>query len=145
MDTHTDACCRPTTDILGEQAALTVETLRFNVLKAGTNVFYANNVAGRSSVVAAIALADQRRVTTALNRQNAKKISRSWARLPTTTRSRWKLPTWRSATRTSSPICATSPASSRWRTTVRTPRRWKVRSARSSRFVTWLDGSRTVR
>jgi N4-gp56 family major capsid protein len=75
MDTHTDPVLQQATDILGEQAALTVETLRFNVLKAGTNVFYANAVAGRSSVVTAIALADQRRVTTALNRQNAKKIS----------------------------------------------------------------------
>lgn len=75
MDTHTDQVLQQTTDILGEQAALTVETLRFNVLKAGTNVFYANSVAGRSTVATAIALADQRRVTTALNRQNAKKIT----------------------------------------------------------------------
>jgi N4-gp56 family major capsid protein len=75
MDTHTDPVLQATTDILGEQAALTVETLRFNVLKAGTNVFYANNVAGRSTVASAIVIADQRRVTTALNRQNAKKIS----------------------------------------------------------------------
>jgi N4-gp56 family major capsid protein len=42
LDTHTDSVLQETTDILGEQAALTVETLRFNVLKAGTNVFYAN-------------------------------------------------------------------------------------------------------
>jgi N4-gp56 family major capsid protein len=82
MDTHTDGILQQTTDILGEQAALTIETLRFNVLKAGTNVFYANNVGGRSSVVAAIALADQRRVTTALNRQNAKKISQVVASTP---------------------------------------------------------------
>lgn len=75
MDTHTDPVLQQATDILGKQAALTVETLRFNVLKAGTNVFYGNSVAGRSSVVTAISLADQRRVTTALNRQNAKKIS----------------------------------------------------------------------
>ena len=75
MDTHTDPVLQSATDILGEQAALTVETLRFNVLKAGTNVFYAAAVAGRSSIINAIAIADQRRVTTALNRQNAKKIS----------------------------------------------------------------------
>lgn len=75
IDTHTDPVLQQATDILGEQAAVTVETLRFNVLKAGTNVFYANSVAGRSSVVAAPTLADQRRVTTGLNRQNAKKIS----------------------------------------------------------------------
>jgi N4-gp56 family major capsid protein len=74
-DTHTDSVLQQATDILGEQAALTVETLRFNVLKAGTNVFYGNSVGGRSSVVTAISLADQRRVTTALNRQNAKKIT----------------------------------------------------------------------
>lgn len=75
MDTHTDPILQNMTDILGEQAAITIETLRFNVLKAGTNVFYANGVAARNLVVATIALADQRRVTTALNRQNAKKIS----------------------------------------------------------------------
>ena len=74
-DTHTDPVLQQTTDILGEQAAVTVETLRFNVLKAGTNVWYANNVAGRSSVATVITLTDQRRITTGLNRQNAKKIS----------------------------------------------------------------------
>lgn len=82
MDTHTDSVLQAATDILGEQAALTVETLRFNVLKAGTNVFYANAVAGRGSVVATIAVADQRRVTTALNRQNAKKITQVVASNP---------------------------------------------------------------
>lgn len=74
-DTHTDNVLQQATDILGEQAAVTIETLRFNILKAGTNVFYANSVGGRSSVVAAISLADQRRVSTGLNRQNAKKIT----------------------------------------------------------------------
>jgi N4-gp56 family major capsid protein len=74
-DTHTDPILAQMTDILGEQAAQTLETLRYNVLKAGTNVWYANLVAGRSSVVTAITLADQRRVTTGLNRQNAKKIT----------------------------------------------------------------------
>ena len=81
-DTHTDPVLQQATDILGEQAAVTVETLRFNVLKAGTNVWYANVVAGRSSVVTAIALADQRRVTTGLNRQNAKKITQVVASNP---------------------------------------------------------------
>jgi N4-gp56 family major capsid protein len=75
MDTHTDPVLQQTMDILGEQAALTVETLRYNVLKAGTNVFYGNAVAGRSNVITKIGIADQRRVTTALNRQNAKKIT----------------------------------------------------------------------
>jgi N4-gp56 family major capsid protein len=74
-DTHTDPVLQQATDVLGEQAAQTVEALRFNVLKAGTNVYYANAVVGRSSVVTSISLADQRRVTTGLNRQNARKIT----------------------------------------------------------------------
>ena len=74
-DTHTDDVLGAMTDILGEQAAITVETLRFNVLKAGVNVFYANGVAARNLVVSALTLSDQRKVTTALNRQNAKKIT----------------------------------------------------------------------
>ena len=81
-DTHTDPVLSQATDILGEQAAVTVETLRYNVLKAGTNVWYQNSVAGRSSVAGAITLADQRRVTTGLNRQNAKKISQVVASNP---------------------------------------------------------------
>jgi N4-gp56 family major capsid protein len=75
VDTHTDPVLAQISEILGEQAAQTVETLRFNVLKAGTNVWYANNVGSRSAVITAIALADQRRVSTGLNRQNAKKIT----------------------------------------------------------------------
>lgn len=82
LDTHTDSVLAETTDILGEQAALTVETLRFNVLKAGTNVFYGTAVANRAAVANPIVLADQRRVTTALNRQNAKKISSVVASTP---------------------------------------------------------------
>ena len=74
-DTHPDNILAEATDVLGENAAETVETLRYNVLKAGTNVFYANNVAGRTTVATAISRTDQRRVTTALNRQNAKKIT----------------------------------------------------------------------
>lgn len=74
-DTHTDNILQQATEVLGESAALTVETLRYNVLKAGTNVFYANGVASRSLVVTPITLSDQRKVTTALNRQNAKKIT----------------------------------------------------------------------
>jgi N4-gp56 family major capsid protein len=74
-DTHTDNVLQQATDILGEEAATTVETLRFNVLKAGTNVFYASSVAGRVNVALAVTLSDLRRVATALNRQNAKKIT----------------------------------------------------------------------
>ena len=74
-DIHTDPVLQQAEETLGEQAAQTVEALRYNVLKAGTNVFYANSVATRSAIVTPITLADQRRVTTALNRQNTKKIT----------------------------------------------------------------------
>ena len=82
IDTHTDPVLAQASEILGEQAALTVEQLRYNVLKAGTNVWYAIAVAGRSSVVTAIQLSDQRKVTTGLNRQNAKKITSVVASTP---------------------------------------------------------------
>ena len=82
QDTHTDQVLQAATDILGESAALTVETLRFNVLKAGTNLFRANGVAARNLIIAAVALTDLRRVSTSLNRQNAKKITQVVASTP---------------------------------------------------------------
>lgn len=75
QDTHTDPILQVMTDALGESAAVTVETLRYNVLRAGTNVWYQNLVASRSLVVGPMTLVDQRRATTGLNRQNAKKIT----------------------------------------------------------------------
>lgn len=80
--THPDKVMADASDILGEQAAVTVETLRFNVLKAGTNVMYGTAVASRALVANKISLADQRRVSTALNRQNAKRITSVVASTP---------------------------------------------------------------
>ena len=82
MDTHTDPILQTATDVLGEQAAVTVETLRYNTLKAGTNVFLAAKVSTRANVINPIALSDQRSVSTALNRQNAKKITQVVASNP---------------------------------------------------------------
>ena len=81
-DTHTDPVLQQTTDILGEQAAVTVETIRFGTLRAGLNVYYQANVTGRALVAGPITLADQRRVTTGLNRQNARKITQVVASNP---------------------------------------------------------------
>jgi N4-gp56 family major capsid protein len=80
MDTHEDPVLQQATEILGEQAALTVETLRFNVLKAGTNAFYAAGTTGqvttvRTSVIGPINRELQRKITTALTRQNARPIT----------------------------------------------------------------------
>ena len=75
MDTHEDPVLQEAIEVLGEQAAQTIEEMRFNILKAGTNVLYANSVAGRANVVAVISLADQRRATRTLKRQNARRIT----------------------------------------------------------------------
>ena len=76
IDAHEDfpAVLREMTDALGEQAAITFETLRWNKLRAGTNVFYANGSA-RTDVNTPPTLALQRRVTRALRNQNARQFT----------------------------------------------------------------------
>lgn len=80
MDTHEDPVLAEATDILGEQAAYTIETIRYNVLKAGTNVFRLGAagalVAARNLVAGPITLGVQRSITTALNRQNARRFTK---------------------------------------------------------------------
>ena len=71
MDHHTDPVLMETMGICGEQAALMLETVRFNVLKAGTGYSYANGTA-RNQVNTTISTDLQNRVTRALKRQNAK-------------------------------------------------------------------------
>jgi N4-gp56 family major capsid protein len=73
-DTHEDPIIKEGTIILGEQAAKTVETIRWNVLKAGTNVFFSNGSL-RTSVNTPISLAKQRAITRSLKRQNAVQIT----------------------------------------------------------------------
>ncbi len=75
VDTHTDPILQQATEALGEQAAVTVETIRYATLKAGTNVYYAGRVNSRSAVAGPVTLTDQRSVSTGLNRQNARKIT----------------------------------------------------------------------
>lgn len=76
MDTHPDVppVIREFSDILGEQAAYTKETLTYNVLKAGANVMYANG-SQRTDVNTPVTLAMIRRVTRALKNQNIAKIT----------------------------------------------------------------------
>lgn len=73
-DTHEDPYLQQLSDVLGEQAAQTVETIRYNIIKAGTNVYYANGSA-RTDVNTVITLALQRKATRALKRQNASHIT----------------------------------------------------------------------
>lgn len=74
-DTHEDPFLMSTSETLGEQAAQTIESVRWGILKGGSNVEYANG-ASRASVNTPISLALQRRVTRTLGRQNAKPITR---------------------------------------------------------------------
>lgn len=73
-DTHEDPVFQEAQKVLGEQAAQTVETIRFNILKAGTNVYYANG-SSRAAVNTAMDLALQRQITRALKRQNGRFIT----------------------------------------------------------------------
>ena len=83
MDTHEDvpAVINEFSDILAEQAMFTRETLTYNVLKAGTNVFYANGSA-RTDVNTPISKAMIRRVSRSLKVQNAMKITSALASTP---------------------------------------------------------------
>lgn len=86
MDTHEDRVLQEAVDILGEQAAYTIETIRFNVLKAGTNVFRLGAagalVGARNLVNGPMTLGVQRSITTALNRQNARRFTKVVASTP---------------------------------------------------------------
>lgn len=74
LDTHEDPVLNETVGLLGEQAAQMVEKMRFGVLKAGTNVVYANG-ASRAAVNTPITVDLQRRAVRALKRQNARFIT----------------------------------------------------------------------
>ena len=78
MDLSEDPVLKDATMLIGEQAAETIEAVLYGVLKAGTNVFYANGSA-RNAVNTALSLNKQRAVTRALNAQKAKKITRMLA------------------------------------------------------------------
>jgi len=69
-DTHEDPVLKEMAVLIGEQAAKTIETVRYGVLKACSNVFFANGTA-RSAVNSVLTIGKQRKVTRALKRQNA--------------------------------------------------------------------------
>lgn len=79
-DTHEDQVFSAVQDIISEQAAQTIEAVRFGILKGGTNVFYAyganSAITARASVKYVPVLADQRRVTRSFKRQNARYITK---------------------------------------------------------------------
>lgn len=70
-----DPVMETATMLAGEQAGSTIEQVLYGVLKAGTNVVYANG-ASRSAVNTPISLNKQRAVTRVLAAQKARKMSR---------------------------------------------------------------------
>lgn len=80
-DTHEDPVLNDATVQAGENIGRTIEALCYGVLKAGTNVFYANG-SSRSDVNTAITLNKQRAVTRSLKAQKAMKITRMLAASP---------------------------------------------------------------
>lgn len=75
QDTHEDPVLNEHVGICGEQAAETIEVVRIAVLKAGSNVYYANSVASRSLVTSPPVRNDFRNIKRGFNRSKGKRIS----------------------------------------------------------------------
>lgn len=73
-DTHEDPVLKQATDLLGESAVETLETLRYGVIKAGTSVSFANGTA-RSAVNTPMTLSLIQGAVRGLNRNRAKMIT----------------------------------------------------------------------
>ncbi len=75
MDTHEDPVLQEAMDLCGEQAAETVEELRINILKAGSNVYYSNAVTARASVDSPPTRGDFRRIYRQFRRDKARELT----------------------------------------------------------------------
>ncbi len=73
-DLAEDPVLKDATQLTGEQAGETVESLLWGIIRAGTNVFYQNGSA-RTDVNTVISLNKQRAVTRALKAERAKKVT----------------------------------------------------------------------
>jgi N4-gp56 family major capsid protein len=74
-DTHEDPVLSEATTVISEQAAQTLEAVRFGILKAGTNRQFANSAANRLALASAFTLNDLRKVARGFKRQNAGMIN----------------------------------------------------------------------
>jgi N4-gp56 family major capsid protein len=75
QDMHEDPLLKETMKILGEQAGETIEEIRINFLKAGTNVFYANGAASRTAVNSPPLRADFSKIYRSFKANKAREIS----------------------------------------------------------------------
>lgn len=73
---HEDPVFKEVFDALGEQQAEVIELIRWNALKAGTNVFYANGASSRATVNSPAKLSDLKKISRSFRRNRAKKITR---------------------------------------------------------------------
>lgn len=80
--THEDDVLGETLGILGEQGAQMMEAMRWGIMTGGSNVQYANGVAGRTSVVAKIADADVSKALRTLKRNNTGYITKALTASP---------------------------------------------------------------
>jgi N4-gp56 family major capsid protein len=76
QDTHEDPVLDESMTLAGEQAAETVEEIRINFLKAGSNVFYAANAANRAAVNSPPTRGDFRRIYRYFKKYKAREIAR---------------------------------------------------------------------
>lgn len=81
MDVATDPVLEQYKQILAAQCAVTLETVRYNALLGGTNVFYANG-SSRSAVNTAVTTTLLRKVARHLARYNARPINQITASTP---------------------------------------------------------------
>ncbi len=75
IDTHEDPVLNAAVEVMGEQAAETVEVIRFNEIKGGSNVVYAGAVTSRASVDSAITVAALNLVYRSFKRNKAREIT----------------------------------------------------------------------
>jgi N4-gp56 family major capsid protein len=75
QDTHEDPVLMEAVDLCGEEAAEVIERVRISHLKGGSNVFYANNVSGRSSVNSGPLRGDLRKIERHFRRYKGREIS----------------------------------------------------------------------
>lgn len=74
-DTHEDPIIKEYSDILAKQAALSVETRLFYIMRAGTNRYFANSTV-RTDVNTTLTKTLQQKITRGFKRQNASVITK---------------------------------------------------------------------
>lgn len=74
-DTHEDPLLKETMKIMGEQAGETIEEIRINFLKAGSNVYYANGQTTRAGTNSPPLRGDLRKIYRAFKANKAREIS----------------------------------------------------------------------